>query len=101
MTRPCLGPALARAAPRTGPRVACAAGPRVFGGMDRGYTCGTATKEWDMANGTGGSIGGIGLGGVLVIAGVVVAIAWSLWLGIILALVGLIAFGGFAKGRWY
>ena len=25
----------------------------------------------------------------------------SLWLGIIIALVGLIAFGGFAKGKWY
>jgi hypothetical protein len=30
-----------------------------------------------------------------------VAIIWSVWLGIILAAVGLVAFGGFAKGRWY
>jgi len=44
---------------------------------------------------------GIGLGGVLVIVGVVVAITWTLWLGIIIALIGLVAFGGFAKGRWY
>ena len=44
---------------------------------------------------------GIGLGGALVIAGIVVAIVWSVWLGIILAVVGLVAFGGFAKGRWY
>ena len=50
---------------------------------------------------SGASIGGIGLGGILVIAGIVIAIAWSLWLGIIVALIGLIAFGGFAKGRWY
>jgi hypothetical protein len=50
---------------------------------------------------SGGSIGGIGIGGILVIAGIVVAIAWSLWLGIIVALIGLIAFGGFARGRWY
>jgi hypothetical protein len=28
-------------------------------------------------------IGGIGIGGILVITGIVVAIAWSLWLGII------------------
>jgi hypothetical protein len=49
----------------------------------------------------GGSIGGIGLGGILVIVGIVVAIVWSLWLGIIVALIGLIAFGGFAKGKWY
>ena len=33
--------------------------------------------------------------------GIVVAIVWSLWLGIIIALIGLIAFGGFARGRWY
>ena len=44
---------------------------------------------------------GIGLGGVLVIAGIVIAVVWSTWLGIIIAAVGLVAFGGFAKGRWY
>jgi hypothetical protein len=31
----------------------------------------------------------------------VVAIIWSVWLGIILAAVGLAAFGGLAKGRSY
>jgi len=41
------------------------------------------------------------LGGALVIAGIVVAIFWSLILGVILAVVGLVAFGGFARGRWY
>jgi hypothetical protein len=45
--------------------------------------------------------GGIGAGGILVIIGIVIAIAWSLVLGIIVALIGLIAFGGFAKGKWY
>jgi len=49
----------------------------------------------------GGALGGIGLGGILVIVGIVVALVWSLWLGIIIALIGLIAFGGFAKGKWY
>jgi len=49
----------------------------------------------------GGVIGGISLGGILVIVGIIVAIVWSLWLGIIIALIGLIAFGGFARGRWY
>ena len=44
---------------------------------------------------------GISLGGLLVIIGVVVALFWSLWLGIVLALIGLLAFGGFARGRWY
>ena len=44
---------------------------------------------------------GLGLGGILVIVGIVVAIFWSLWLGIIVGLVGLVAFGGFARGKWY
>ena len=51
--------------------------------------------------GRGGSTGGIGLGGALVIIGIVLAIVWSFWVGLIVALVGLIAFGGFAKGKWY
>jgi hypothetical protein len=45
--------------------------------------------------------GGIGLGGILVILGIVLAIVWSFWWGLIIGLVGLIFFGGFAKGRWY
>ena len=36
-----------------------------------------------------GGLGGITLGGILVI------------IGIIIALIGLIAFGGFARGKWY
>ena len=48
-----------------------------------------------------GRWGGIGLGGILVIVGIVVALAWSLLVGIIIAIVGLVAFGGFAKGKWY
>src|SRR6266542_1600478 len=40
-----------------------------------------------------GGIGGISVGGIQVIVGIVVAIIWSLWLGIIIALIGLIAFG--------
>jgi len=44
---------------------------------------------------------GLTLGGILVIAGIVVAIFWSLILGIIIALIGLVAFGGFSRGRWY
>jgi hypothetical protein len=46
-------------------------------------------------------MGGITLGGALVIAGIVIAIFWSLIIGIIVALIGLVAFGGFARGRWY
>jgi hypothetical protein len=44
---------------------------------------------------------GIGVGGALVIAGIVIALFWSILLGIVVALVGLVAFGGFAKGKWY
>lgn len=44
---------------------------------------------------------GISLGGIIVIIGIVLAIFWSLWIGIIVALIGLLAFGGFARGRWY
>jgi hypothetical protein len=46
-------------------------------------------------------IGGITIGGILVIVGIVVALFWSVVLGIIIALIGLIAFGGFVRGRWY
>jgi hypothetical protein len=49
----------------------------------------------------GGAIGGISIGGILVIIGIVVMIVWSFWLGLIIALIGLIAFGGFVRGRWY
>jgi hypothetical protein len=48
-----------------------------------------------------GGIGGISLGGILVIVGIIVALVWSLVLGVIIVLIGLIAFGGFARGRWY
>lgn len=44
---------------------------------------------------------GISLGGILVIAGIVLMFVWSFWAGLIVALIGLIAFGGFARGKWY
>ena len=47
------------------------------------------------------NIAGIGVGGLLVLAGIFIAIFGSTFLGVIVALVGLVAFGGFAKGRWY
>ena len=53
-----------------------------------------------MAAGNRG-IAGIGVGGVLVIVGILVALFLSTILGILLILVGLIAFGGFVKGKWY
>ena len=49
----------------------------------------------------GSGLFGISTGGILVIAGIVVMIVWSFWIGLIVTLVGLIAFGGFARGKWY
>jgi hypothetical protein len=48
-----------------------------------------------------GGVAGLTVGGAIVIAGIVIAIGWSVIVGIIVALVGLLAFGGFARGRWY
>ena len=46
-------------------------------------------------------MGGISVGGILVIVGIVLIILGYLWWGLIIGLIGLIAFGGFARGRWY
>jgi hypothetical protein len=61
------------------------------------------TKEADLATPERryGPGAGITLGGIIVVIGIVVLLFWSLILGIIIILVGLIAFGGFARGRWY
>jgi hypothetical protein len=48
-----------------------------------------------------GGMAGLTLGGAIVIAGILIAIFWSVIVGIIVALIGLLAFGGFARGRWY
>jgi hypothetical protein len=42
----------------------------------------------------------MGLGAILVIIGIVIAIVNSLLLGLILIVIGL-ALGGFRRGRWY
>ena len=44
---------------------------------------------------------GITLGGIIVIVGILILLFWSLILGIIVIVLGLLAFGGFARGRWY
>jgi hypothetical protein len=46
-------------------------------------------------------MGGISLGGVIVIVGIILMIFWSFLWGLIITLIGLLAFGGFARGRWY
>jgi hypothetical protein len=47
-------------------------------------------------------IGGISrLGGSSSIVGIVVMLFGSLLLRLIITLIGVVAFGGFARGRWY
>jgi hypothetical protein len=48
-----------------------------------------------------GGIGGISLGGIIVIIGIILLFVTSWWIGLIVILIGLLAFGGFARGRWY
>ena len=48
-----------------------------------------------------GGMAGLTVGGAIVVAGIAIAIFWSVIVGIIVALVGLLAFGGFVRGRWY
>jgi hypothetical protein len=48
-----------------------------------------------------GPAGGLTLGGIIVILGIIVLLVWSFWLGLIIAVVGLVAFGGFVRGKWY
>ena len=61
----------------------------------------TVTHGAEESNAEGELMAGISLGGLIAVAGVLIAIFWSFWLGLIVALIGLIAFGGFARGRWY
>jgi hypothetical protein len=39
------------------------------------------------------------VGGIIVIVGILALIFWSLWIGLIVVLIGLIAFGGFVRGK--
>jgi hypothetical protein len=48
-----------------------------------------------------GGVAGISTGGIIVIIGIIIMIIWSFWLGLIVTLIGLIAFGGFVRGKWY
>ncbi len=46
-------------------------------------------------------IGGVTVGGIVVIVGILMMLFVSVLLGVIVTLVGLVAFGGFARGKWY
>lgn len=49
-----------------------------------------------------GPRGGVTLGGIFVIVGLIVMfVVDAFWIGLIIILIGLLAFGGFARGRWY
>jgi fatty acid desaturase len=48
-----------------------------------------------------GPAGGLTLGGIIVIVGIILMFVWSFWIGLIIALIGLVFFGGFARGRWF
>jgi hypothetical protein len=54
-----------------------------------------------MAGNRQRTIGGISLGGILVILGIVIALFLSIVVGVIVAVIGLTAFGGFVRGKWY
>jgi hypothetical protein len=60
----------------------------------------TSGKENDVAT-PERRYGGLTVGGILVIVGVIVIFIWSFWIGLIIALIGLIGFGGFVRGKWY
>ena len=45
--------------------------------------------------------GGISMGGIIVVLGILLIVFWSFWIGLFVTLIGLIAFGGFVRGKWY
>ena len=45
--------------------------------------------------------GGVTIGGIVVIVGVLMMLLVSLVVGLIVTLIGLVAFGGFVRGKWY
>ena len=55
-----------------------------------------------MATTDNTGVAGISTGGILVLIGLALWLlaGWTFF-GIVLILVGLVAFGGFARGRWY
>jgi hypothetical protein len=48
-----------------------------------------------------GPAGGLTLGGIIVIVGIILWIVTNWVVGLVVILIGLIAFGGFARGKWY
>ena len=44
--------------------------------------------------------GGVTIGGIVVIVGVIMMLFVSLVIGLIVTLIGLVAVGGFVRGKW-
>jgi len=85
---------------RTGPRDRLTEVLAASGWVQTGTTC--QQEEKGAAGMADARNSGIGLGGILVIVRIVLAILlghW--WIGLLIILVGLLFFGGFAKGKWY
>lgn len=60
---------------------------------------GHSTREEERSAERG--YGGMALGGIIIILGLILTFVWSLWIGLIVALVGLVAFSRHAWGkRW-
>jgi hypothetical protein len=76
-------------------------GTEQAGGTDSRLYAGEESMERMSAPERRGGFFGISLGGIIVIVGIVLMFVWSFWAGLIVTLIGLIAFGGFARGRWY
>jgi hypothetical protein len=47
----------------------------------------------------GGGVGGFSVGGILMVLGLILMIAWSLLIGLIVTLVGVVLFAGFIHSR--
>jgi hypothetical protein len=71
---------------------------RAFSEMGR---IGTERSRERLRRRFASQLAGISVGGIIVIVGIVLMVVWSFWIGLIIVLVGLIAFWGFARGKWY
>jgi hypothetical protein len=72
-----------------------------YSGEKSGFILNTLNASNGEAGMAERKYGGVTLGGIIVIVGVVLMFIWSFWIGLIVALIGLIAFGGFVRGKWY
>ena len=48
-----------------------------------------------------GGIGGVSVSGIIVVIEIILLFITKWWIGLLVILIGLIAFGGFVRGRWH